>query len=92
MVTTKCPACGTDFESNKGAGRPALYCSLACRRDAEYAIRRINSLLLRAEKARQDLVIQEPIWRDEAAEKRKAERIDAEINRLRHRLRGLLGD
>ncbi len=35
-------------------GRPPRYCSVSCRRSAEYDLRRQQALLLRAEKALQD--------------------------------------
>lgn len=44
--------CGAEIEKPK-TGRPAWYCSTACRRAAEYELRRWQSLLLRAQKEEQ---------------------------------------
>jgi hypothetical protein len=35
----RCAACGTGLEQKSGAGRPAVYCSDACRRFSEFQIR-----------------------------------------------------
>ena len=48
VTKTHCP-CGQPLEQKSGAGRPAKYCSTACRRAAEFEIRRIDKLLARLE-------------------------------------------
>lgn len=48
-----CRRCGTALEA-AATGRPARYCTTACRRAAEDALRRQKALLFRAEKALQD--------------------------------------
>lgn len=40
----KCKSCDTPFEANS-TGRPALCCSTACRRLAEFEVRRIDRRL-----------------------------------------------
>jgi hypothetical protein len=45
--------CGEVIEVPK-TGRPPRYCTVSCRRSAEYELRRQQALLLRAEKAYQD--------------------------------------
>jgi hypothetical protein len=47
-VEKRCVECGSEFEAND-FGRPAVYCDPACRRAAEFRIRRINTRLLRLE-------------------------------------------
>ena len=47
-MKTTCP-CGQPLTRAAGAGRPAKYCSTACRRAAEFEIRRIYKLLARLE-------------------------------------------
>lgn len=49
-----CANCGDVIEPGD-IGRPPAYCGEFCRREAEYAIRRANSLIMRAEKKLSDL-------------------------------------
>ena len=44
-----CLKCGKPLESSTGKGRPNTYCSTACRRTAEFEIRRINLRLIKLE-------------------------------------------
>lgn len=74
--------------SGAGPGRPPTYCSTLCRRAAEYEIRRLQTLLGRAEKAAQD---QRLIGNGYGASPTKAKAAEAEIRRLEERLRVLLG-
>lgn len=50
---TRVCRCGEEFEVPK-TGRPPRFCSVSCRRSAEYELRRVQQLLVRAEKALQD--------------------------------------
>lgn len=49
MPERNCP-CGEPVPAPAKGGRPARYCSTACRRNREYEVRRENALLLRAQK------------------------------------------
>jgi hypothetical protein len=44
-----CPKCNTPLPSYQGRGRPPSYCSVGCRRAAEFELRRINNRLERLE-------------------------------------------
>ena len=50
----QCLVCGVSIARREGAGRPAQYCGDEHRRAAEYRLRRVQSLLARAEKKAQD--------------------------------------
>ena len=46
-----CPQCGAGFEPQEGRpGRPQVYCSATCRRAREYAIKRAQRAVERAER------------------------------------------
>ena len=47
-VTSLCPACRNAFTPN-ATGRPALFCSVGCRRAAEMKTRRLQERLTRLE-------------------------------------------
>jgi hypothetical protein len=44
-----CRQCGVGLPEREGRGRPADYCSVGCRRAAEYALRRAQRGLMRVE-------------------------------------------
>jgi len=46
----KCPRCGAELPEPAATGRPRVYCSPLCRRDAEYRLRRVQGHLARAER------------------------------------------
>ncbi|TPG12563.1 hypothetical protein [Pedococcus bigeumensis] len=77
----------------KATGRPAVYCTPACRRSAEYAIRRAQILLTRAQRAQQDAALRVAMstsaWDIKDAEPRAAF-WEGEVERLRTSLRELL--
>lgn len=88
-----CPECSGTMPEAKPTGRPATYCSPACRRAAEYAIRRAQVLLTRAQRAEQDagmkMALETTDWhRKDAAAKLSYWR--DEVARLRASLRELL--
>lgn len=41
----RCAKCSRPLAERTGPGRPALYCSTACRRSAEYELRRVQAAL-----------------------------------------------
>ena len=49
---TRCATCGGRVEQS-GAGQPRVYCDVVCRRAAEYALRRVVTLLSTADKGEQ---------------------------------------
>ena len=51
-----CAVCDGPLEQ-PATGRPRVYCSKTCRRAAEYRIRNVNSLLLRAMRMEQDAAL-----------------------------------
>lgn len=63
--------CGEEFEV-PATGRPPRFCSVSCRRSAEYELRRVQALLVRAEKAYQDARLAEATeFGDRYAKKRQ---------------------
>jgi hypothetical protein len=88
-----CPECSGPMPTAKSSGRPPTYCSPACRRAAEYAIRRAQVLLTRAQRAEQDagmrMALEATDWhRKDATAKLTYWR--GEVERLRMSLRDLL--
>jgi hypothetical protein len=49
---SECVSCGCLLDQPE-TGRPRVYCSVPCRRAAEYELRRVQSLLLTAERSHQ---------------------------------------
>jgi hypothetical protein len=86
-----CLICRTRLEQ-PATGRPRVYCGQACKRAAEYEIRRAQSLLLAAEKAElryRGEWLTGPEWSANGARK-AAHYWDLEAAKLRERLRTLL--
>lgn len=48
-----CPRCGAALPPAAPTGRPRVYCGPVCRRDAEYALRRLQGHLTTAERSLQ---------------------------------------
>lgn len=89
---TTCSGCGSKLEQS-ATGRPKVYCGPVCRRAAEYALRRVQSLLMRAEQKAQDAAARavsgvEP-WQRKSGEQ-AVEFWRGEVARLRSELRVLL--
>ena len=57
MSPRKCPECGSPMPAAKTTGRPPTYCTPTCRRAAEFALRRAQILLTRAQRAEQDAAL-----------------------------------
>jgi hypothetical protein len=57
MSPKQCPECGSPLPSGKATGRPSTYCGAVCRRAAEFALRRAQVLLTRAQRAEQDAAL-----------------------------------
>jgi hypothetical protein len=92
--TATCLMCGAPLPPAKPTGRPARYCSTTCRRAAEYALRRTNAHLQRAEMQRDS--IQRSLdcghyYPSRRAAQREIEVLDAAIARYRAELRQLIG-
>ena len=98
---TTCRKCGNAFPGRARTGRPAMYCSLACRRAAEYEIRRLSRRLERLEDERHQLRVslnlheaQGPGYYPHVRAQivTRAETVDDEIAMSEQRLRALLED
>ena len=88
-----CLKCGCKLQA-KGAGRPATYCSVACRRAAEFEIRRVQDRLVRLEDELEQLRRDRsglPHMIHGTPEERLAG-LEAEIERQEARLRALLDE
>jgi hypothetical protein len=57
MSPKQCPECGSPLPTAKTTGRPATYCTPVCRRAAEFALRRAQVLLTRAQRGEQDAAL-----------------------------------
>ena len=88
---TACVTCGAPLEQPP-TGRPRTYCGQACRRAAEYELRRAQSLLTIAEKAEQRHRLAAASTSYAVREARAATAWESEVTRLRGRLRELLAD
>jgi hypothetical protein len=90
--TTNCLVCGVRIARRRGGGRPAQYCGEPHRREAEYRLRRAQSLLARAEKKLQDaglaVALAKP-W-NAAETQRTLEYWSGEVERMRVELATLV--
>lgn len=86
MDSLKCPRCGAEIAA-KGKGRPPVYCGPTCRRDAEYELRRVQSHLVYAERARLREVMETV---GNSYRQRYVDAWGVEITALQERLRALL--
>lgn len=85
----RCAECGARMPVVASIGRPAMYCSAACRRAAEYELRRAQSLLTRTLRKEQDAALKVSLadtWRLKDAET-ELSFWRAEVKRLRTDLR-----
>jgi hypothetical protein len=89
---TGCAMCGKALVQPP-TGRPRRYCGPVCRRAAEYELRRVQSLLLAAEKASQRAraAHDDNTW-DKASTRRAVKFWAGEVRRLQTRLFQLLAD
>lgn len=83
-MNQQCPVCRGEIQPTVGPGRPARYCSIACRRAAEFEIRRLDKLIGSHETRLSK--IRTGVFALDGAEDRLAD----EIDRLNLRLRQLL--
>lgn len=81
-----CLKCGAPLETGSGKGRPKAYCSTACRRSAEYEIRRVDQRLAALELDAQNI----RLGRMMILSGRETEKIEVEIGLLEARLKLLL--
>ena len=82
-----CIKCGAPLEVNTGKGRPAAYCSTACRRAAEMEIRRADQRLAGLENKAQELRLGYGL---PDVGGKQAALVEAEIKRVEARLKLLL--
>jgi len=92
----RCRKCSTPIEQSAGKGRPAAYCGIACRRLAEFEVRRLTRLLEGLEEKRihleQPSVLAHPI--KDLYGRTATEELDdllKSMARVENRLRALLG-
>ncbi len=81
--------CGKPLEQPAGAGRPPTYCGTACRRAAEFEIRRLDKLLARLEDRLSELRLGKLSLEREGVE---AALITAEVQLAHGRMVALLDD
>ncbi len=89
LETSKCRICERQVEPKK-TGRPAIYCSHACRRAAEYEIRRANDTITQLEREARSL--RDPGTLKLPVDGLRAEFLQSEITATRKRLLQLLAD
>jgi hypothetical protein len=78
-----CLKCGAPLE-RPDVGRPPAYCSPACRRAAEFELRRLQRRIERLEEYASNLRLQG------GGERRQLQRVQQELDRAEGRLRELL--
>ena len=95
-----CRKRGADLAPREGAGRPAIYCSVGCRRATEFELRRHQKAIEVFEKDerahRENMAVQPDhgpycCGRGEVKQ-RHLDRLEAEAGRLEARMRVLLDD
>jgi hypothetical protein len=84
-VIGSCPQCGRSIKPAPGVGRPKTFCSVACRRAAEFEIRRCNERLAYLERLASDL----RLTTERTGWEIPGEMLQAEIERQAKRLRDL---
>ena len=92
MSVKQCPECGSPMPAAKSTGRPPTYCTPVCRRAAEFALRRAQVLLARAQRAEQDAALAVAIGGSYRAAD-DGDRLTfwrSEVKRLRDEIRALL--
>lgn len=91
-MSRKCRECGSPIASSASTGRPPTYCDAVCRRAAEYALRRAQVLLTRAQRAEQDAGLATALGRswDKAELTKVCDYWSGEIERLRGEIRSML--
>ena len=95
-LMSNCKKCGAELRIPT-TGRPPTYCGVACRRSAEFEIRRINKRLETYETERDHLrelakLPHTPRYFDGRDVKRRLEDIETTIANTEERLRSLLND
>lgn len=80
-----CIMCGFSFIAVHKRGRPQLYCTVECRRLAEYEIGRLNRRLEQLESRRSEIAANGHKW-----EQKMLVSLDVQIDEATARLRDLL--
>jgi hypothetical protein len=83
MTAGACLKCGGELQP-PDVGRPPSYCSPACRRAAEFELRRLQRRIERHEDYASNLRLQG------GGERRQLQRVQQELDRAEERLRELL--
>ena len=89
-IIPKCPKCGSALPRREpGPGRPSRYCSVGCRRSAEFEIRRIDRAI---EKVEDRLRLIRTSDMPEVGRREGLAKYEAELAQLEARFRELLDD
>lgn len=93
-ILAACAKCGAPLDKPSGAGRPRIYCSTACRRLAELAIRRLNRRLEHLEEimSHARISLGGAYAESECERHGRLQRVSAEIELTKTRLRALLSE
>jgi hypothetical protein len=93
-VASKCRYCGNPLSEPRGMGRPSTYCNRACRRAAQYEVRRasrrIESLEAERDRLERQMAAQDDNPRVLARLQPEHNVAAAQVERARLRLRDLL--
>jgi hypothetical protein len=87
-----CAKCTRPLSARARTGRPARYCSPACRRAAEYELRRVQRHLEMVERELRLYRVKSAETWIPPVERRSVPALEAEAERLECRLRELLSD
>jgi hypothetical protein len=94
-VRTDCVKCGTDLEQ-PATGRPKIYCSVGCRRAAEFEIRRISKAIEATEADIRlyegDLALNSEGYGNPAYKRKALRHARKQLEALERRFRTLLSD
>lgn len=84
MSETTCPVCGAVLPPGAVTGRPATYCSAACRRGRKTELQRLRRRVARLEAERADIIARDRVWerRKPALWSEKIAAAEAEIAQL----------
>jgi hypothetical protein len=84
----ECVKCGTGL-TRPATGRPPRYCSVTCRRAAEFELRRVQRRLESLEREEQELRAGRHFWLSGEHMRERLDFVRAEIDRLEARMREL---
>jgi len=86
-----CATCGTPIEPKAGPGRPAAYCSVGCRRVAEFQIRNLARRVERYELEQREVKAGNHAYYDDSERQRRLRALRRWIKTDNAKLRAILG-